>query len=55
MSAGKGDRPRPVDKKKFDNNYKKIFDRKNGLLGYQSEECKDCLKKMGVKKFKKIY
>lgn len=25
MSAGKGDRPRPVDKKKFDESYDRIF------------------------------
>lgn len=25
---GKGDRPRPVDKKKYDNNYEKIFRKK---------------------------
>lgn len=25
---GKGDRPRPVDKKKYDNNYERIFRKK---------------------------
>ena len=34
MSAGKGDKPRPVDKRKYDNNYKKIFGEKDyGQLG----------------------
>jgi hypothetical protein len=65
MSAGKGDRPRPVDKSKYDNNYKKIFGRKEkpiidpktgkafpqGYQGYQG--CEGCLKKIGAKKLKK--
>jgi len=59
MSAGKGDKPRPVDKRKYDNNYKKIFGQKRGVTGYQGyqgyEDCVDCLKKIGLKKFKKIY
>ena len=56
MNAGKGDRPRPVDKRKYDNNYKKIFGGKKGYQGYQShEDCVDCFKKMGIKKFKKTY
>lgn len=25
MSAGKGDKPRPMDRKKFDDNYDRIF------------------------------
>jgi hypothetical protein len=29
MSAGKGDKPRPVDKKKYDENYDAIFGKKN--------------------------
>ena len=33
-SSGKGDRPRSVDKHKYDNNYKKIFGKKDyGRLG----------------------
>jgi hypothetical protein len=56
MNAGKGDKPRPVDKRKYDNNYKKIFGHKRGVTGYQGlEDCVDCLKKIGLKKFKKIY
>ena len=59
MNAGKGDKPRPVDKAKYDNNYKKIFGDKREVIGYQgyqgAEDCKDCLKKIGVKKFKKTY
>ena len=56
MSAGKGDKPRPVDKKKYDNNYKKIFGPKKGFTGYQGyEDCVDCFKKMGAKKIKKTY
>lgn len=30
MSAGKGDRPRPVNKKKFDENYYTIFRKNKG-------------------------
>ena len=55
MNAGKGDKPRPVDKQKYDDNYKKIFGPKKGYQGYQGEECKDCFKKIGIKKFKKTY
>ena len=59
MNAGKGDKPRPVDKEKYDNNYKKIFGRKRkgqGYQGYQGhEDFHDCLKKIGVGKFKKTY
>jgi hypothetical protein len=59
MNAGKGDKPRPVDKKKYDNNYKKIFRSKKGYQGYQGyqghKDCADCLKKRGIKKFKKTY
>lgn len=31
MSAGKGDKPRPVDKKKFDANFDLIFRQKKPL------------------------
>jgi hypothetical protein len=43
MSAGKGDKPRPVDKKKYNNNFEKIvwakikptdFVKKKGKLTY---------------------
>ena len=56
MNAGKGDRPRPVDKQKYDNNYKKIFNCEKTPIGYQGhKDCIDCFKKIGVKKFKKTY
>ena len=29
MSNGKGSKPRPLNKKKFDSNYDKIFNKKN--------------------------
>lgn len=32
MSAGKGDKPRPVDKKKYDENYELIFRKKKKKL-----------------------
>ena len=49
MNAGKGDRPRSVDKKVYDNNYKKIFSRK-GYQGYQGYQ-----ERKGGKIFKKTY
>jgi hypothetical protein len=30
MSAGKGDKPRPVDTKKYGENYERIFGKKKG-------------------------
>jgi hypothetical protein len=44
MSAGKGDKPRPVDKKTFDNNFDQIDWKKK-------ESTKDCK----IFKGKKIY
>jgi hypothetical protein len=38
MSAGKGDTPRPVNKKKFDQNYDRIFSKKKS--GFTVDECK---------------
>lgn len=31
MSAGKGDKPRPIDKKKYDENYDLIFRQKKPI------------------------
>jgi hypothetical protein len=36
MSAGKGDKPRPVDGEKFRNNYDKIFRKKLGFYACQA-------------------
>jgi hypothetical protein len=61
MNAGKGDKPRPVNKAKYNENYKKIFgDKDYGRLGERfadelEENCEDCFKKIGIKKFKKTY
>jgi hypothetical protein len=30
--SGKGDKPRPVDKKKFDDNFERIFKKDTGLM-----------------------
>jgi len=41
MSAGKGDKPRPVDKKKYDSNYNSIhWDKKNTLTTISSKTSK---------------
>lgn len=55
MSSGKGDKPRPVDKKKFDQNYKKIFGEKLPFSYQSNKKRKNCLKKTNKKKFRKIY
>lgn len=31
MSAGKGDKPRPVDKEKYDRNFERIFSKKGEI------------------------
>lgn len=36
MSAGKGDKPRPVDGEKFRSNYDKIFRKKIGFYAHQA-------------------
>lgn len=40
MSAGKGDKPRPVDKKQYDNNFEKIVWKKNTLTEFVKKKGK---------------
>jgi hypothetical protein len=58
--AGKGDRPRPVNKKQYDKNYERIFGKKedmpllrNGTMpGSKSIiKCPGCKKNRGIKTF----
>jgi hypothetical protein len=35
MSAGKGDKPRPIDRKKYDENYDRIFRKKRTITEWQ--------------------
>ena len=54
MSAGKGDKPRPVNKEKFDENFDAIFGpRKPWLQNKKSSCCIDCGCKDRAKKNKK--
>lgn len=39
MSAGKGDKPRPVDKKKFDENFDLIFRKKKPVKKKSHKQC----------------
>lgn len=39
MSAGKGDKPRPVDYKKYASNYEKIFRKNKIRYECSSEKC----------------
>lgn len=39
MSAGKGDKPRPIDKKKFDANYDLIFRQKKSKKKKSDKQC----------------
>ena len=43
MSAGKGDRPRNVDKKKYDENFDKIFGKKSIVCDGATDVTKKCL------------
>lgn len=40
MSAGKGDKPRPVDKKQFDNNFDEIVWKKDNSSNVKSSSTK---------------
>jgi hypothetical protein len=46
MSAGKGDKPRPVDKKVYDKNFDSIK-----WENFEKEECKKILKKGNKTKY----
>lgn len=39
--GGKGSRPRPTDKQKFDSNWEKIFGKKT-LVELLDDECREC-------------
>ncbi len=54
MSAGKGDKPRPVNKEKFDENFDAIFGPREPWLPKGKKGCCDvCTCKDGAKKSKK--
>ena len=38
--AGKGDKPRPVDKKRYDHNYDRIFKKIKGVPRKKKDPCK---------------
>ena len=45
MSAGKGDKPRPINKEKFDENYEAIFGPRNKKKKSKKEKNRKIFKK----------